>query len=253
MTVTATRTILVTGGAKRLGAIIVRRLASDGHRVVIHYGRSGRAARALAREIGVAGVVKGDLAKPKAIDDLFARARDAAGGPIDGLVNCASEFTFDRPPAIDADLLARLYAVGHSAPVLLASALARQDDVADGAVVNLLDQKVANLNPDYFSYTAGKVALSGATRMLAQALGPRIRVNAVAPGLSLPSGDQSDAEFRAVASQNLLRRPVDPEDVGQAVAFLMAARGVTGQTVFVDCGQRFVKRDSDVMFEAARG
>ena len=245
--------MLVTGGAKRLGAIIARRLAADGHRVVIHYGRSGREARALAKDIGAAGVVKGDLAKAQAIDDLFARARAAAGGPIDGLVNSASEFTFDRPPAIDVELLARLYAIGHSAPVLLASALVRQDDVSDGAVVNLLDQKIANPNPDYFSYTAGKTALAGATSTLAQALGPRIRVNAVAPGLSLPSGDQSDAEFRAVACENLLRRPVESDDVGNAVCFLMQARGITGQTVFVDCGQRFVKRDGDVMFERARG
>lgn len=248
-----TRTILVTGGARRLGAIIARRLAADGHRVVIHYGRSGREARALAKEIGAAGVVKGDLAKAKAIDDFFAQARLAAGGPIDGLVNSASEFAFDRPPDVAVTLLARLYAVGFSAPVLLASALARQDDIADGAVVNLLDQKVANLNPDYFSYTAGKVALAGATVTLAQALGPRIRVNAVAPGLSLPSGDQSAPEFRAVARENLLCRPVDPENVGAAVAFLMETRGITGQTVFVDCGQRFVKRDGDVMFERARG
>ncbi len=253
MNAIGTRTVLVTGGTKRLGAIIARRLAADGCRVVIHYGRSGREARALAKDIGAAGVVKGDLARLKAIDDLFARARVAAGGPIDGLVNNASEFSFDRPPAVSADLLARLYAVGHCAPVLFASALAQQDDISDGAVVNLLDQKVANLNPDYFSYTAGKVALAGATMTLAQALGPRIRVNAVAPGLSLPSGDQSDAEFRAVARENLLRRPVDPEAVGGAVSFLMRARGITGQTIFVDCGQRFVKRDSDVMFERARG
>jgi NAD(P)-dependent dehydrogenase (short-subunit alcohol dehydrogenase family) len=214
-----TRTVLVTGGAKRLGAIIARALAGQGHRVVIHYGSSRGAAEALAADIGAAGLVQGDLADTAGIDDLFARARAAAGGAIDGLVNSASAFEYDTPPALDPALLARLYAIGHSAPVLFASALARQDDVRDGAVVNLLDQKVVNLNPDFFSYTGGKVALAGATVMLAQALGPRIRVNAVAPGLSLPSG----------------------------------ARGVTGQTVYVDCGQRFLLRGRDVMFERARG
>ena len=247
------RTVLVTGGARRLGAIIARRLRADGHRIVIHYGSSADEARTVAEEIGAQGVVQGDLADTDAVDDLFARARTVAGGPIDGLVNCASAFTYDTPPEIDPALLARLYAIGHSAPVLLASALARQDDIADGAVVDILDQKVANLNPDYFSYTAGKIALAGATTMLAQALGPRIAVNAVAPGLSLPSGDQTEDEFRSVASENLLRRPVVPDDIAGAVAFLMTARGVRGQTLYVDAGQRFLPRTRDVMFDRARG
>ncbi|KQS01486.1 short-chain dehydrogenase [Sphingomonas sp. Leaf357] len=247
------RTILVTGGAKRLGAVIARALAADGARVVLHYGSSRELAEALAGEIGAAGVVQGDLADSAAIDDLFAQARVVAGGPVQGLVNSASAFAYDTPPALDAALLARLYAIGHSAPVLLASALARQDDLVEGAVVNLLDQKVANLNSDFFSYTGGKTALAGATAMLAQALGPRIRVNAVAPGITLPSGDQSEDEFRAVASENVLRRPVDPADVARAVSFLLGAAGLNGQTLFVDCGQRFLKRDRDVMFDRDHG
>ena len=247
------RTVLVTGGAKRLGAIVARTLAGQGHRVVIHYGSSRAAAESLAAEIGAAGVVQGDLADTAGIDALFARARRVAGGPIDGLVNSASAFDYDTPPRLDPALLSRLYAIGHSAPALLASALARQDDIKDGAVVNLLDQKVANLNPDFFSYTGGKVALAGATVMLAQALGPRIRVNAVAPGLSLPSGDQTEAEFRAVACENVLRRPVEPTDIAAAVDFLLGARGITGQIVYVDCGQRLLPRARDVMFERQRG
>ena len=247
------RAILVTGGARRLGAVIARRLAQDGARVVLHYGSSRAEALALVAETGAAGTVQGDLADSAAIDDLFARARQAAQSPIDGIVNSASAFEYDAPPTLDPVLLARLYAIGHSAPVLLASALARQDDLAEGAVVNLLDQKVANLNPDFFSYTGGKLALAGATEMLAQALGPRIRVNAVAPGITLPSGDQSEAEFHAVASENVLRRPVDPGDVANAVAFLLGADGLHGQIVYVDCGQRLVPRTRDVMFERDRG
>ena len=247
------RTILVTGGSKRLGAIIVRRLAAAGHRIVIHYGQSDEAALALAAKIGAAGTVQGDLADTRGIDDLFTRARAVAGHAIDGLVNNASAFDYDTPPHLDPALLERLYAIGHASPALLVAALARQDDVADGAVVNILDQKIANLNPDFYAYTAGKLALAGATTMLAQALGPRIRVNAVAPGLSLPSGDQTEAEFHAVAAKNLLDRPVDPDDIANAVAFLIEARGLTGQTLFVDCGQRFCARDRDVMFEGRDG
>jgi NAD(P)-dependent dehydrogenase (short-subunit alcohol dehydrogenase family) len=251
------RTMLVTGGAKRLGAAIVRRLAADGHAVVVHQGHSPDEAVALVGEIvaggGRAVTVAGDLSDLGTIGDLFTTARAAIGGPIHGLVNCASRFEFDRPPSVDPVLFAELGAINCGAPVLLASALASQDDVSDGAVVNLLDQKVANLNPDFFSYTCGKIALEGATRMLAQALGPRIRVNAVSPGLTLPSGDQSDEEFAAVASDNLLRRPVGAEAVADAVAWLLTAKGVTGQNIFVDCGQRFLARDGDVMFETRHG
>lgn len=242
------RTVLVTGAAKRLGAAIARRLAADGHRVVVHYNGSAGEAEALAAELG-AVTVQGDLTDLDGIDALFARAREAAGGPIDGLVNSASAFLFDRPPQVDAALMARLYAINAAAPALLASALARQDDVTDGAVVDILDQKLANPNPDFFAYSCAKFALAGASTMLAQTLAPRIAVNAVAPGLTLQSGDQSDEEFAAASVKNLLGRPIGAEAVAEAVSFLLTARGIRGQTLYVDCGQRFCRRDGDVMFE----
>jgi NAD(P)-dependent dehydrogenase (short-subunit alcohol dehydrogenase family) len=136
---------------------------------------------------------------------------------------------------------------------MLAAALAAQDDLGEGAVVNLLDQKLANPNPDFFSYSLSKYALAGATEMLAQALAPRVRVNAVAPGITLPSGDQSEAAFARVAADNLLRRPVGADAVADAVVYLLGARSVTGQTLYVDCGQRFLRRDGDVMFEGRDG
>jgi NAD(P)-dependent dehydrogenase (short-subunit alcohol dehydrogenase family) len=194
-------------------------------------------------------VVTGDLAVPDTAQRLIAEVRAAFGAPLAALVNNASLFTFDRPPLSNAGALPAHMAVNLDAPVLLASALAAQDDLTEGAVVNILDQKVANLNPDFFSYSCGKVALAGATPMLARALGPRIRVNAVSPGLTLPSLDQSEAEFRAVANENLLRRPVDIDAIGEAVDFLLTAGGITGQNIFVDNGQHFLPRDSDVMFE----
>jgi NAD(P)-dependent dehydrogenase (short-subunit alcohol dehydrogenase family) len=242
------RTVLVTGGAKRLGAAIARRLAAGGWRVAIHHNRSGGEAAALAAELGGVAVA-GDLADDVAVGRLIDDARAALGGPVRALVNSASLFEFDRPPAVSAELLDRLSRVNYAAPVRLACALATQEDLGEGAVVNLLDQKVANLNPDFFSYTGAKIALEGATRMLAQAVGPGIRVNAVSPGLTLPSGDQSAAEFAAAAGKNLRQRPVGAEAVAEAVAFLLEARGVTGQNLFVDCGQRFLPRAGDVMFE----
>jgi NAD(P)-dependent dehydrogenase (short-subunit alcohol dehydrogenase family) len=244
------RTVLVTGGSRRVGAAIVRALAGAGHRVVIHHHQPhDDDAAALADELDPAGTriatVAGDLSDPAAI---FRAAREAMHGTIDGLVNCASVFEFDRPPAFDPSLLATLIATNLSAPVALACELAKQEGLDDGAVVNLLDQKVANLNPDFFSYTCTKIALEGATTMLAQALAPRVRVNAVSPGLTLPSGDQSEAEFAAIAGENLLRRPVPIDEIARAVEYLLTAPATTGQNLFVDNGQRFLKRDGDVMF-----
>ena len=245
-----TGTVLVTGAAKRLGAAIARACAASGWRVIIHYATSRAEAERLAVEIG--GVtVGGDLSE---LGDLFDRAVAAAGGPIHALVNSASRFEEDRPEAIDAALAARLYAINCTAPALLGAALTAQPGLDDGVIVNLLDQKLANPNPDFFSYSLSKYALAGATEMMAMAFAPRIRVNAVAPGLTLPSGDQSAAEFERVARANLLQRPVDAAQVAAAVVYLLGAKSVTGQTVYVDCGQRFVKRGGDVMFEGrARG
>ncbi|RUN77828.1 SDR family oxidoreductase [Sphingomonas sp. TF3] len=243
------RTVLVTGAARRLGAVIARHLAGEGWRVAIHHLHSAEDADRLSAALPGSTVLTGDLSDAEVPGALVEAARAAFGGPLAAVVNSASLFDYDTPPRIGRALLRDHYAVNLEAPVLLANALAEQQDLTEGAVVNLLDQKIANLNPDFFSYTCAKLALAGATTMLAQALGPRIRVNAVSPGLSLPSADQSDAEFAAAARKNPLQRPVDPVDIARAVAFLLEARGVQGQTVYVDCGQRFLPRARDVMFE----
>lgn len=245
--------VLVTGGARRIGAAIVRHLAERGHAVAIHHHHSPEEAEALAASVRGAGaapvcVLAAELTDPAAPAALIAQARDGLGGPVAAVVNNASVFAFDRPPIGDYALLDRHMHVNLAAPVALAMALAAQDDLAEGAVVNLLDQKLANLNPDFFSYTCSKLALQGATTMLAQALAPRIRVNAVSPGLTLPSLDQTEAEFAETAGQNLLGRAVDPQDIARTVAHLLETRSITGQNVLVDCGQHFVRRDGDVMF-----
>jgi len=139
--------------------------------------------------------------------------------------------------------------VNLGAPLLLASAMAAQTGLGQGAIVNLLDQKLDNPNPDFLTYTLSKAGLAEATRLLAMALAPRIRVNAVSPGISLPSLDQSAAEFAAASTQNLLERQVDVGDIARTVEHLLTVRSITGQNVFVDCGQRFVRREGDVMFE----
>ena len=244
---------IVTGGARRIGAVIATRLVAGGWRVAVHHHRSAADAAALVARLGPDAVaLDQDLAEPDAAEALLLAARSAFAAPVTAIVNNASLFTHDYPPDVDAAAIDRHHAVNLRAPVLLAEALARQDDLARGAVVNVLDQKIANLNPDFFAYSCAKIALAGATAMLAQALGPRIAVNAVAPGLTLPSADQTDDEYRTVAAINLLRRPVAAEAVADAVAFLLGARGLHGQTLYVDNGQRFLPRARDVMF-ATRG
>ncbi len=252
----AARTTLVTGGARRIGAALAAHLARAGHRVVIHYRNAEAEARALEKQLLDEGwsvwLAHADLQEAGAAERLMAEAAEAAGSVIDGLVNSASLFDYDTPLALRPALLEAAMRTNLHAPIALAKALAAQPGLQAGSVVNLLDQKIANLNPDFFSYTLSKVALDGATTMLAQALAPRVRVNAVSPGLTLASHDQSDAEFGAVSRENLLERPVSLADIAAAVKMLLENESVTGQNIFVDCGQRFLARTRDIMF-ATRG
>lgn len=240
--------VLVTGGARRIGAAIVRRLVASGHDVAVHHHDSHGEAEVLAAELGVA-LVTADLADAGEARGLIDGAAAALGGPIEGLVNNASLFGWDAVPVTEYSALDRHMHVNLGAPLILASALAAQTGLGEGAVVNLLDQKLANPNPDFLTYTLSKAGLAEATTLLAMTLAPRVRVNAVSPGLSLPSLDQSEDEFEAVSRANLLDRRVALDDIARTVEHLLTARSITGQNVFVDCGQRFVKRDGDVMFD----
>ena len=231
-----------------MGAAIARHLVVAGHQLGAHHHDSHDEAEALGAELGVA-LVTGDPADAAETRGLVRAAADAMGGPVEGLVNNASLFAWDALPVADYAALDRHVHVNLGAPLVLASALAAQTGLGEGAIVNLLDQKLDNPNPDFLTYTLSKAALAEATRLLAMALAPRIRVNAVSPGISLPSLDQSEAEFARAATQNLLEHPVDIGDIARTVDHLLTARSITGQNVFVDCGQRFVRREGDVMFD----
>jgi NAD(P)-dependent dehydrogenase (short-subunit alcohol dehydrogenase family) len=246
-----TRSVLVTGGAKRIGAAISRRLAGEGWRVVIHHRQSPRDAAAHAAAIGGgAAVLAADLSDAQAAAALPGRAAALIGAPLDAVVNNASVFEFNRAQTFTFDDWRRDQTVNLLSPVLIARAFAAAlPDGKTGAVVNILDQKLWNLDSDFFTYTMSKLALEGATRLLAKALAPAVRVNGVAPGLTLPSAGQTEAEFRAVAGKyNLLRRPIDVEAVAGAVAFLLDNPAVTGQTIIADNGQHMVASDHDIMF-----
>ena len=205
--------VLVTGASRRIGAGIARHLAARGWAVALHYHRKSEDAEALAAEIAAAGgratLVSGELAEAATAPALVAAAREGLGGPVTALVNNASQFAWDALPLADFALLDQHMRVNLGAPVALASALAAQADLEEGAVVNLLDQKVGNLNPDFLTYTLSKAGLAATTELLARALAPKVRVNAVSPGLTLPSLDQSETEFARHSRENLLHRPVD--------------------------------------------
>ncbi len=245
------RGVLITGGARRIGAAIAERLAREGWRVVIHYHFHPEEAAAVARALGGdALTLQADLADPAAARELPARAAAALGKPLDAVVNNASVFDYNRVDDFTIDDWRRDETINLLSPVLIARAFARSlPEGATGAVVNMLDQKLWNLNADFFTYTMSKIGLEGATRLLARALAPAVRVNGVAPGIALPSGNQTEAEFNAVASKyNLMKRPIDRGAVADAVAFLLNNPAVTGQTIVVDNGQHMVASDSDVMF-----
>ena len=248
---------LVTGGAHRLGREIVLHLAGRGWDAAVHYHRSAQAAEAVcaeARALGArAHAVSADLFDAAAVQTVLPQAV-AALGQVDAVVNNAALFAFDDAVHFSTAAAQQHYQVNTIAPVLLAQALHAHVRTRgeSGCVVNLLDQKLSNPDPDYLSYTLSKAALQAATVALAQALAPALRVVGVAPGLMLPSGPMTEDEFTRVHNRTPLQRGSTPQDVAQAVHFALQARAMTGTTLLVDGGQHLAGTGRDVLF-AARG
>ncbi|MBC7452480.1 MAG: SDR family oxidoreductase [Massilia sp.] len=243
---------LVTGGARRIGRAIALALAHDGWDVAVHCRSATPEAQETVAAIEACGrravLLECDLADEAAVRVLLARAIDALG-PVTCVVNNASMFAYDSAADFSPALLAAHMQANVSAPILLAQALYAATPAGGLAVViNLLDQKLANLNPDFLSYTLSKAALQSATTMLAQALAPRVRVVGVAPGLTMLSGAQSDAGFASAHQATPLGRSSTPQDVADAVCYLASARAITGTTLLVDGGQHLMPLARDIMF-----
>jgi NAD(P)-dependent dehydrogenase (short-subunit alcohol dehydrogenase family) len=240
---------LVTGGAQRIGRAIVEALARRGYAVAVQTRGSGPAAEALCAEIaaacGLAAVVVADLAHHDAVLRLVPEAA-AAVGPLTLLVNNAAEFEPDEIGRLDRGRFDRHVAVNLRAPIFLADAFAAQLPVGrDAAIINLLDQRVFKPTPRFLSYGLAKSALHAATTTLAQALAPRIRVNAVAPGPTLPSPRQDELAFARQVRALPLDRGPSPQDIADAVVYLAGAASVTGVTIAVDGGQHLAWRTAD--------
>ncbi len=249
MTSPRNQTAIVTGGAKRIGAAIVRALAADGWHVVIHCHTSVAEAEALAAEIGAATVVSGDLADP----DIGAIIVDAAAGapPLGLLVNSASRFTYDRIEDFTAADFDSHMAINLRAPALIARAFAAAlpaDAVEPALVVNLLDAKLEALNPDYLTYTLSKIGLAGLTELIARSSAPRLRCAGIAPAVTLVSGPQSRENFEAVHDMNPLRRGVAVDEIVAALRFIIATPTFNAQTITLDGGQRLIGLPRDVAY-----
>ncbi|RVC17582.1 SDR family oxidoreductase, partial [Mesorhizobium sp. M7A.F.Ca.AU.001.01.1.1] len=240
----------VTGGARRIGRAIVEDLAAHGFAVAIHCNRSRSEADALAAEIiaggGRAAVVAADLTDMDAIDDLIGEAQ-AALGPLSLLVNNASLFEDDSVLDFDWRAWDRHFAVHVKAPALLAQNFARALPAGqEGLIVNMIDQRVWRPTPRYFSYALSKSTLWTATQMMAQALGPRVRVNAIGPGPTLKNARQDDSDFAAQVDGLILKRGPELPEFGATIRYLWEARSVTGQMIALDGGQHLAWQTPDV-------
>lgn len=236
------RTAIVTGAGKRVGAEIARALIADGWAVVAHVRREDDTVPEGAIKVAA------DLADPNCAKQIFAGAQGLP--PARLLVNNAARFAFDGFGAVDTHEFDAHIAVNLRAPLLLTEAFAAAHaGDADALVVNMLDAKLGAPNPDFLSYTLSKQALGGLTELAARALAPSgIRVNGIAPALMLRSAGQSEENFDAMSQANPLRRAVEPGDVFAALRYLIASPAVTGEVLTIDGGQRFWSLERDVQF-----
>ncbi|MGB3739960.1 MAG: SDR family oxidoreductase [Pontixanthobacter sp.] len=243
--------VCITGAAKRIGAVAARAFAAAGWHVVIHYGSSAHAAETLAQELPSAQTVHCDLADTDAAAAMIGRLADQ----LDDwrcLVNCAAIFRDDSVTALDRTVFDRSMAINARTPARMAQAFLMQARTASGRrVIQVTDQKIANPNPDFFSYTMSKHALAATVPMLAAAASDAAdRVYGLAPGAILASHDQDVAETETSHVMNLLQRKTGADEIADAMLFLSAGHLATGQTMYVDSGQHLLDQPRDVIFLA---
>lgn len=241
---------LVTGAARRIGRALALKVAGAGYDVAVHHLSSAEEAQAVCAEVEALGrkavALAADLRAPQDVDGLIPAVQTALG-PVTLLVNNASLFHDDRIGGLSWDGYDEHLQTNLRAPVMLAQAFAKALPAdSEGLIVNILDQRVWKPTPQFFSYSLSKSALWAATRTLAQALAPRIRVNGIGPGPTLPSIHQGEGEFTAECEGVLLKDRATPEDIAAALAYLIDARKVTGQMIAVDAGQHLGWRTPDI-------
>jgi len=251
----------VTGAAKRLGQAIALQFAHQGWDVVIHYGRSEKEAQETVAQVQALGVraaaFQADLIDEQAVQKLFSLVSKEFPH-LYCLVNSASIFEYDRANSstpLSSKNLQEHMQVNLTAPILLSQCMfefykegVKKSDVLP-SIIQLLDQKLLNLNPDYLSYTLSKAALASSVEILAMDFAPHLRVVGLAPGISLPSGDQTHAGFSKAHQMTPLGKSSTPTDVAKAAVFLAESNAITGTTLYVDGGQHLLPSSRDVMFK----
>tara|TARA_B100001113_G_scaffold334056_1_gene312423 strand:+ start:415 stop:1173 length:759 start_codon:yes stop_codon:yes gene_type:complete len=247
-------TVLVTGGAKRIGREICLRLSQEGFPIAIHYRNSEQEANQLVGEIesngGKATSIQCDLGDSDSVRGLIHKANESLGAVV-GLVNNASLFSFDSIDNLSEEMWIQHMKVNAFAPLVLIGELSKLTE-EDSWVVNILDFKVESPNADYLSYTSSRFAMYGLTSALAIDLAPRIRINSVAPGHVLTSDVLDSVSLKEVQSQSPLGLGPSANDVSESVLFLANSPSITGQTIFVDSGERFRQMDRDPAFDKER-
>ncbi|KIN73796.1 SDR family oxidoreductase [Sulfitobacter guttiformis] len=252
---------LVTGAGQRLGRAMALYLAERGFDVVVHYASSREGADEVVAQINAMGRVavalQADLLELDAMEALLPRAVDALGGPITCLVNNASIFEYDTITSATRDSWERHINSNLRAPFVLSQAMALQEleslpdamgePLAQGLIINMLDQRVRKLTPEFMTYTLAKAALWSLTQTTAQALAPQIRVNAIGPGPTLQGSRQSTAHFEGQRAATVLERGANPDDITAALGYFLDASAVTGQMLCVDGGQHLGWQTPDVM------
>lgn len=252
---------LVTGAGKRLGRAMALYLAARGYDVAVHYAHSADAADAVVSEIKAMGqtavALKADLLDEAQSTALLPAAAEALGGPVTCLVNNASIFEYDSLRSATRESWDRHMGSNLRAPFVLTQAMAEQglvpaiDDaeepMASGLIVNMIDERVRKLTPEFMTYTLAKMGLWALTQTSSRALAPAIRVNAIGPGPTLQGERQSSAHFTAQRAATILERGANPNDITAALGYFLDAPAVTGQLLCVDGGQHLGWRTPDVL------
>jgi NAD(P)-dependent dehydrogenase (short-subunit alcohol dehydrogenase family) len=261
MAASSPKRALVTGAARRLGRAMALSLAESGHDVALHYASSRDDAESLAADIRALGrsavTLQADLLDEAATETLVSRAAEGLGGPLTLLVNNASIFEYDTLATATRTSWDRHIGSNLRAPFVLSQGFAAQapeavedadgEPVAQALIVNMIDQRVLKLTPEFMSYTIAKMGLWALTRTAAQALAPHVRVNAIGPGPTIRGARQSEGHFARQRAATVLKRGADASDVTAALNYFLQARAVTGQLLCVDGGQHLAWRTEDVL------
>ena len=251
-TLPMTNNMLITGAAQRIGAALAEEMAAEGWHVCIHYNASQAQAEKVADAIiskgGKASIFHANLAAAEGPENLIIQCQDEIG-PLSCLINNASIFEYDDVDSLNGEMLDLHHAVNVRAPLLLSQAFSKRiPKNVTCNIVNILDNKVMAPNPDYMSYTLSKFALKGATEILAMAMAPQIRVNGIAPGITLLSGKQSKFRFNKAHKTNPLKQGCTPGQIAAALKLILDCPSMTGEIIVLDGGQKLQHLPRDIAF-----